>query len=193
MSNRPELEELLPAYVNGTLDTASRDKVAAAIAQDAELADEVRFLTALRDRIQTDDANTAPGEMGWQRLRRSLPQQRQPGPWSQLLRPVAAVAAAVVITVQAGLLWQAYSPTEPAYIPLAVETRGQIQVRFAPTATAAQMHELLADGGIEIVSGPGASGVYRLRLRGEPDQAEIGAAIAYLDAHDNIVTFVARQ
>lgn len=193
MNDRRELEELLPAYVNGSLDAATASAVATAVAEDPALADEVRFLAALRDHLQAADTGTAPGAMGWQRLRRSLDRQPQTMAWSRLWRPAAAVAAALVIAIQAGLLWQAQAPTEPAYVPLAAATAGQIQIRFAPTATAAEIRNLLAAVGLDIVSGPGAAGVYRLRLVGDAGEADITAAITYLRDHGAIVAHVARQ
>lgn len=194
MSERREIEELLPAYVNGTLAPEQARRVETALRQDPALADECRFLETLRDGLR-DDAETTPGEMGWQRLRRSIERERaaSPAPPRRTFWRPAAVAAAVVIVAQAALLWRAYEPAGPGYVPLAAERAGQIQVRFAPDASAAQINDLLADAGLEIVSGPGASGVYRLRLAEPADAAAVDAAIARLAERDAVIAHVARE
>ncbi|MDN5939957.1 MAG: hypothetical protein L0H83_15025 [Salinisphaera sp.] len=195
MIARREAEELLPAHVNGSLDPATARALDEVLAEDPDLAAEARFLSALREELQADDAST-PGAMGWQRLRRSIAAEGRPqasaaaptGWWR-----AAAVAAVAVIAIQGVLLLRVYQPPTPGYIPLAGEARGQIQLRFAPDATAAQIQRLLAENDLVIISGPGASGVYRLRLGGDADAAEVDAMVAYLARRDGVVAFVARE
>lgn len=194
MSERRDIEELLPAYVNGTLDAERAHRVETALHEDPGLAEEHRFLTSLRDELRRDPGRT-PGELGWQRLRRGIERERaaSPAPRRQRFRRPAAVAAAVVIMIQAVLLWRAYDPAGPAYEPFEAGRAGQIQVRFEPQATAKQIHALLAGADLEIVSGPGASGVYRLRLTRDADDAAIEAAIERLAERDAVVAHVARE
>lgn len=184
------IEELLPAYVNGTLTAADAETVAAALEKDPALAQEQRFLHALRDELQRPDNAAAPGDMGWHRLRRGIAAERRAPP-QQRWRLAVGVAAAAVIAVQAGLLWRAYSPTEPGYIPLSAEAQGQIQVRFTAAATAAEIERLLSANNLVIVAGPSAAGVYRLRLiRGA---AGLDAVIEALAARESVIAHAARE
>lgn len=188
MTTDRDIEELLPAYVNGTATPEERAAVERALADDPALADEKRFLEALQERLGARAARS-PGELGWQRLRRDLRNEAptaKRGPWRQAL----AAAAAVVILVQGGLLWQAVGE-RPEYRPLGSAARADLQVRFAPQATAAEIEAVLAEENLEIVSGPGAAGVYRLDAVDE--DADLDALLARLANRDAVIAFVARE
>lgn len=193
MPSRREIEELLPGYVNGSLTEPERDAVERALADDAELQDELRFLEGLQGELQARAAVPTPGSLGWHRLRRRIaevsaaPPERHHG-WRQ----AAAVAAAVLILAQGGLLWQAYHD-DARYEMLGGESEARLQVRFVPDASAGEIAELLAAEELEIVSGPGAAGIYRLRTAESATPAEIDALVDRLAQHDAVVAFVARE
>ena len=67
----------------------------------------------------------------------------------------------------------------------------QIMVRFAPTATAADMANALADIKGEIVGGPKPGGMFEVRISKEklPD-AERDAIIAKLKANKKLITLI---
>ena len=194
MSSRREIEELLPAYVNGSLAGPERETVERALADDPALQDELRFLEALQEEVQAGTPQSTPGELGWQRLRRRIAETsaahrgRRHGWWQ-----AAAAAAAVVILVQGGLLWQAYDSGGAGYELLGGESAAQLQVRFAPRATAREIAALLTAEDLEIVSGPGAAGVYRLRSAGTATPAELDELARRLASEETVVEFVARE
>lgn len=190
MTTEREIEELLPAYVNGTATAEERAAVERALAEEPALVEEKRFLESLGERLGQQAANS-PGEMGWHRLRRDI---RQPAPvrtprtgwWRQAV----AAAAAIVIVVQGGLLWQT-GEDAGGYQPLGSEVRAELQLRFVPSASAAEIAALLAAENLEIVSGPGAAGIYRLDV--VDDDADVDALVERLAGHDDVVAFVARE
>lgn len=193
MLSRREIEELLPAYVNGTLAQPDRDAVERALADDAALQEELRFLEALQGELKARAAGPTPGSLGWHRLRRRIAETPAAPPERRhWWRQAAAVAAAVLILAQGGLLWQAYDG-DAGYEMLGGASDAQLQVRFVPDATAREIAGLLAAEDLEIVSGPGAAGVYRLRTVTSATPAEIDALAVRLARHDTVVAFVARE
>jgi anti-sigma factor RsiW len=67
-----ELEELLPAYVNGTLSNEQQAVVEAYIANHSDARADVIWLRTLRQRMRVLSTDISPGTIGWQHLRRSL-------------------------------------------------------------------------------------------------------------------------
>lgn len=176
-------QALLPWYVNGTLAGSERAQVEAHLGDCTRCRDEVVFLRALRHGVQSL-GHDSPGDLGLKRLLRDVrARQRTPSAW---WRP--ALAAAAVVIVAQGALLATFWPREPAITPLGEQRTGAlIQVQFQPNATEAQIRELLQQTGATIVDGPGAVGVYRLRL----DQPE--TALAPLRARTDIVKHVAAE
>lgn len=159
-----EVEELLPWYVNGTLTDEEAAKVRRHIQGDEQAAVDVEFLRHVRDAVKSEEFGS-PGEFGLRRLRAAINEEAQRaapvgGP-EQWWRP-AAIAAVLVVAVQAVLLvdaWQQGGVYEPAGVET---TRPAIQLRFDPAATEADIRDLLNELDVEIVGGPGGTGVYRV-------------------------------
>lgn len=196
---RDEIEALLPAYAAGRLDDRTRDRVERALEDDPGLVEELRFVRALAAGVQGLGAEEPPGELGWHRLQRAVRAEhrprgsrRAPPAWFGW-RPALAAAAVLVIALQGGLLWQAYRQQTAAYGPLASEAPGTLQVRWNADATAAEIRALLRDEGLEIVAGPSASGVYRLRPVDAGPPAERERRVERLRGRSGVVEFVAPQ
>lgn len=190
METGRDIEELLPAYVNGTLAPIDRERVERALAADPLLRQELHFTNLLAERVRQREVGHSPGALGWQRLRREIAGEttktKQPS-W-----PLAVAAAAVLVAlVQGALLWQ--SPGQQTYEMLGSETGAQIQLRFVADARAADIGKLLAAEQLEIVSGPGAAGIYRLRLLQPATPGMLDELVARLAREDRIVAFVARE
>jgi anti-sigma factor RsiW len=158
--------ELLPWLVNGGLEDPEREAVTRHVAGCADCQAEVTLLRAMRRGVKAIEPAGA-GELGWQRLRRSL------GGATRTVTPrwvmPAALAASLVIVAQAALLVTRTPETvryEPLSGPVAEDTLAQ--VRFAPEASEAELRALLREAGVRIVDGPSAAGVYLLAA--EPDR-----------------------
>lgn len=193
---RERIEALLPAYVTGRLGVDEAEQVERMLAQEQALADDYRFTRALADAIRSMPGRESPGEPGLQRLRASLAREtgqsgRGRGAITAWWRPALAAAAVLVILVQGGLLWQAYRADTAEYAPLSDERAGVIQVRWQADATADEIRRLLRRHRLEVVAGPGASGVFRLRPTGPSADADLEALVARLRDRDAIVAFVA--
>src|SRR5579871_315178 len=121
------LAELLPWYVNGTLDPADRAWVEAEIARDPAGAAEARWLESLQARIRENQPAVAANvglDRAMARIRAEAASQvrqsgrtaargaTQPGALARLaewfsglsMRPALGAAAAIVIVVQAGVM-----------------------------------------------------------------------------------------
>jgi len=71
---------------------------------------------------------------------------------------------------------------------------GDIQVRFAPDARAEQIESLLQSIHGRIVAGPGALGVYHIRIEaGKSSRKDVEAVLQQLRSQTHVVTFATRE
>lgn len=195
-SRDPDLKLLLPWYVNGTLSEEEHRRVEVYLETSPDARSEVAFLRALRRQVKEERADTTPGELGpgelgLKRIQRRIAQEhRSARPSAAWWRP-AAIAAALVILVQSAVLietWQGVGTVMPA----GGERRAGavLQVTFAPDATEQEIREILQAIEGSLDGGPGALGVYRIRLgEVEPgDTASIERALRTLRGRSDIVT-----
>ena len=171
-------ETLLPFYVNDSLSPEQRAQVDQHVQDCDHCRDEIRFLTALRRQVKQTTTTASPGELGLRRLMRDVKREQSRRVVSRWWKPAMA-AAIMVIVLQSALLFQ-QQHTQPTYIPLGGAESG-LQITFQPTATEAQIRELLNQAHARIIDGPGALGVYRIQLLNQqltPQQRE--AIIAQL-------------
>lgn len=156
-------DELLPWYANGTLSPEKRQEVAAHLRGCDRCRGELAFLTGLRERVKASVDASVPDEIGLKRLLRET--RRAPiGPGVAWLRPALAAAVAVIV-VQAGLVAWLWT-REPLIEPLGGPRHEGVvlQVRFDPAAPEARIRALLQENDATVIDGPGALGIYRLRL-----------------------------
>lgn len=188
-------DDLLPWYVNGTLQPEAQRAVERHLAACVACRDEVAVLQQLRAQVKATRVQ-APGELGLARLLRQVAREERvrraaPAWW----RPALAAAAAVIV-VQGALLAGLWM-RPGAVTPLGgARPAGDVvlQVTFAPEATEARIREVLQEAGGTLVGGPGALGVYRVELDVQPsDQARIDAAIASLRGRPDVVTHVKQE
>lgn len=163
MTDREDIEALLPFYANGSVSAPERAAVEAALAEDPALELELAALRAMRDTLQAE-APRSPGEFGLTRLMRDVDREAQPAPARSYFWQVAAAVALAAFLGQSLYLM---SQRDTGY-ELAGETRDTISVAFAPAASEAEMRSLLQSLGLEIVGGPSALGLYEIAA---PDRA----------------------
>jgi anti-sigma-K factor RskA len=216
--SRAELEALIPWYAAGTLGTRDAERVAAAIADDPELA--ASFDAACAELSETQHANQsldAPSARILEKLFAQIDAEpvRRPSLTRQLAASVAGffenltprtlawatAAAAVVILGQAAVIGSSLTHPGPASggpdFGLATVTKAPPQkgafvlLRFDPAASATQITELLTKNRAKIVDGPETGGFYRVRVSDQPlSPAQLSADAQRLQ-RDKAVEFAA--
>jgi len=199
-----EIEELLPFYVNGTLEGDELNQVEKAIQKDPSLADEVEFLKKLRGEIKAEQTDQPPGELGLKRLQKQLQEQTQyqsgtgnnqkvSSMGSSNIWRAASIAACLLLIIQA----VAFFPHWPSddltasgnksmvHTPGIYTTGKVISITFVPDATEDNIRHLLLTIEANIVEGPSALGVYKIVVAND-----IEPAIDKLKAHKNLIESV---
>ena len=199
LSERDEIEALLPWYVTGRLDAASRARVERYVKAHPEIGAHIALAREESDAtVASNEAIRAPRPEALDRLRasiaahprrRSLPAMLEQvsqrfADWLASLAPpqlaLAAAAAALLVMLQAAaigalVLERAGSPTyQTAGGEQTVGEGSELLVGFTETATIGEITELLKRIDATLVDGPKA-GLYRLRLAGK-DEEESKAA-----------------
>lgn len=199
-ADQEDIRRRLPWYVNDTLPAKERAEIEAAIAGSETLQAEVRWLRSLRSTLQAE-ALPASADLGLSKLLARIEGEKTgrvaplpvkpPRRWE---RPALAIAATLLLA-QAGVIgfMAQHGPQQPdALRPLGAATPGtstdrtMVQIVFRDTATEAQIRGLLREVGGEIVAGPGALGVYTVRLAATDMKAAIGRLKARTDIIDNL-------
>src|SRR5262245_9452904 len=183
--NPPHPDLLLAWFVNGTLEASERAAVEEHLRVCARCRDEVAFLGALRRGVKALSDAQGPGELSRKRLMRELRAERRVArAW---WRPALAAAAAVIVVqgVVIANLWTRDAAITPLGGPGAAGAI--VQIEFAPTATEAQIRSLLQEVGGTVVDGPGALGVYRVRVE------KADAALVKLRARAGVVNHAASE
>lgn len=177
--------ELLPFFANGTLEAEEQARVATHLTACGACRDELAFLQALHAGVRAAESPPPIGEMGWRRLQSALRKPARARRWL----PWALAASLAVVMVQGVLLFQ--HTEEAAYQPAGQVREGTLlQVRFRPQATESAIRTLLQSLPGQIVSGPGALGVYRIRLAPEADPE---AALEILRRKQDLIEHAARD
>ncbi len=171
MSDRlNDISEVLPFWVNGSLDEAERVQVEQALAGSADLRAEAEELRALRQDMRSVPMAAGPGDLGLARLMRAIDAETAAPKTNDsrytLQRMAASVAVAAVLSSFA-----TYGVMNSGENELAVyeQASGEdpattLTVTFKPEATEAAISNLLREKGLVIVDGPSAIGLYRVGL-----------------------------
>ncbi len=216
-SEREQVELLLPWYANGTLSPAETERVEAYLARHPEM--EPQLATLREDHSASVAANEAiavSSEAAMDRLMRAIDAEapvphKTPSFASRLstvlddyLRSLspdglswAAVAAAVVIVVQAALLgallWQ--QPADEAVYRTAsgrqAATGVEVLIQFNGDAGLDRVGRFLAEHDAQIVAGPKPGGFYLVRVVAQnTDEAAYQTLIARLASDKGVVKLV---
>jgi hypothetical protein len=218
LSERDEIELMLPWYVMGTLDAADVARVEAALARDPGLERQFRLIreefdeslagnAAIADR-PAGKADRLMADVAKLQARRTAPRAAeraapQPTLWERLTElfalpmggmRLAGAAAALLIVVQAGVIGTMVLRQSGTYAPASGITepapRGTVAlVRFVDNVATAAVIELLAAHEMTIVDGPDANGLFTVRIG--PDHmgvAERSAQIEALKRRTDVVT-----
>ena len=182
-------DELLPWLANGTLAGAERQEVEAHVATCERCRRELAWLESLRSSVAELESAQAPGEFGLNRLLRDIRRRPQYAERRRWLAPELAASLAVVALQ--GVMLAHFWTRSDNIAPLGREMLDAdvLQIRFEPRATEADIRDALQAIGASLIDGPGALGIYRVRL--EPGVSgksmEVSRAIAMLKARPGVV------
>ena len=203
-NEREQLEALLPWHAAGTLSPAEAKRVEEALASDQELArhfalvreemaetiavnealgtPSARALDKLLAAIDTDQARYPRAALGGILARFLARLSPRTLAWSaaiaSLLIVVEAGAIATFLMRQPEVSYKTASapPPMPAAAALRSGARDfHVLVRFAPTASAAEVTRFLEDNKASVVDGPKPGGLYRLRVAAGDKDAVVKA------------------
>lgn len=197
-----DIQELLPFYVNGTLDSDEKALVEQAIKNTPSLKDEIAFLEQLRGEVKNIEFGSSPGELGLKRLQKSLAEERlKNDPIVRAQRKIskeqnwgwraAAIAACLLLILQTLITTMPHKPGDlsAAGGPAITRTNGDIiSVTFAPNAREENIRNLLLSINASIVDGPSALGVYKLSVSKDP-----AVALEKLRAHSTLIESAAAE
>jgi hypothetical protein len=167
-----EVLELLPWYVNGTLQGEERERVRGALRSSLTCRLEYERLNRMQALMQDDDAEQAAADRGFDRLMARI-QSDAPAAAAATPRPPRwlrlAQAAAVVALVGGAVGWwtQDAATGTSRFRTLTTESpqqARQLRVVFAPGVSDAERMALLAPLGVRILGPPTADGVYTVEL-----------------------------
>lgn len=192
-------DELLPWFVTGTLPDDERHDVEQHLKSCARCQREISLLQQMRTQVK-EAPTESPGEFGLNRLLNEVRnehavtdvrRQTQSGWW----RTGLAIAASLIIFVQAGLLidaWFLSKPMEPLAGP---QLHGPIlQIAFVPTATESQIREVITGVHATFIDGPSHLGIYRIRLDlVSPDHQKLDHTMEQLRQQKTIIRHVAQD
>lgn len=182
-------DELLPWLANGTLAGAERQEVEAHVATCERCRRELAWLESLRSSVAELESAQAPGEFGLNRLLRDIRRRPQYAERRRWLAP--ALAASLAVVALQGVMLAHFWTRSDNIAPLGREMLDAdvLQIRFEPRATEADIRDALQAIGASLIDGPGALGIYRVRL--EPGVSgksmEVSRAIAMLKARPGVV------
>lgn len=213
-----ELEACLPWYINGTLDAETRNRIATALLTDARLR---KALELAQDEAEAvgdiNESIAAPSPRVLDNIVSKLPPvSRANGAFLRwflaerftefmaALRPrtlvYAAVTAALVLTIQTGVLGMLAlenqgSGPELASVPgNGTSTRSlHLIVKFVPGAEFSKVADMLDGLDAEIVGGPSGGGLFTISLETPQDgEAGVEKLIQEIRSKTGIVAFVSR-
>ncbi|HKX99255.1 MAG TPA: hypothetical protein VJL86_06030 [Steroidobacteraceae bacterium] len=175
--------ELLPWYVNGTLEGEERELVRSQVLASLTCRKELERLRRLQELMRHDDAEAIATDRAFESLMARIRATEEaavspPGRTAQLAIAASLVAAAAAL----GWWWAATPVTAPA--PYETLTTAQpagaavrLRVVFAPGVAESERQAVFARHRLTAVAPPTAEGVYTLGFPDDADQAAIVAAL----------------
>ena len=189
----PEIEALLPWYLNGTLDARETRQVESYLRDVPEAQEELEWWRSV-GRTVSEQGAAPQDDLGWARLSRRLRHERispSPPQWTGLWQAVS-FAACLVIAVQSGFLMIGANDDPSAFRGAAASEQVQIEMTFRPEASVADIESLLVSIDAEIVGGPDPEGRFLIGLKAEePTRSEIDEALMVARRQITVVRSVA--
>ncbi len=162
-----EAQQLLPWFVGGTLSEPERSAVAEHVRTCEACRREEAWLRGVADAVRSRPVPLAAPELGARVLARLASREVRGAWWARLwgVREARAVlAVAVVEAVVIAALLGSWAVPRADFRTLGRSQAAHVQVVFRSDATESAIRGVLQRLGATVVDGPGAGGVYRLRL-----------------------------
>ena len=197
-----ELRALLPWYINHTLGGEVQEEIRRYAARSGAVAGELAWLGRLREHVRQTrvETDTRPADVGLQKLMALVEAEKtgkllrfrprvkeRVAAWSQTPGRyfVPLGLAAALVLAQAAVIAVLLDGRNDSLAPLSghsAATGPVIQLTFRPEATEAQIRAVVASVRGDIISGPGALGVYSIRVpegqaRAALDRLNTGRAV----------------
>jgi hypothetical protein len=190
-------EKLLPWYVNDTLTDVERRGLEEHLKGCERCRSEVDYLKVLRSQMKATSDVTSYGKLGLKRLLSDIKKEAQTPRRFAFPRwqPALVIAASLIIMLQSFVLYNYWQQSEDI-TTLSGPVHGGVvlQISFAPDASEAQIRKVLQSVEGSIIDGPGAIGIYRVRLNLTTEKEErINERIAILSLRSDVVIHVARE
>ncbi len=166
--------ELLPWYVNGTLQGDELEDVRLALRSSLVLRREHERLARIQRLMQEDDAEHVATDRSYERLMSRIQRRRR---WQS---PVFWQAAALLVVASGLGLWWNAAPTPPPFETLTTPdfaAAPSLRVVFAADVSDEVRRALLAEHGLTVDAPPTAEGVYTLVLPAAADARAIADAL----------------
>ena len=215
--------EILPWYVNGTLEDHEHEFAARHILRCQSCADEVVRCQSIATAVRSsEEAARTPSPENFARLMERIDRGRAsaaPKRWRirvrdwiekirlafqetpSLFRWTLAAQSAAIVLLAAGVIWQ--SSVAPSLLYRTLSDAGsdpepgrvQLQVVFADDTTEREMRTLLGSIGATIVAGPSPMAVYTVALAADDHEApaQTQERLALLRAHPKVRLAEAKQ
>ena len=180
-----ETLELLPWYVNGTLEGEEREQVRRELRSSLTCRLEYERLARMQGLMQDDDAEQVANDRGFERLMARINADgraksasatsattaansavvRQPMRWL----PLAQAATLLVLVGGAAWWWREDAATGPGtYQTMTTEQpaalRAQLRLVFKADVTEAERRAMFAELGLRMVAAPTSDGIYTVAL-----------------------------
>jgi len=150
--------ELLPWYVNDTLSGQEKQDIESHLESCETCQQEIELLKLIRTETKKTDANAAPGELAKMRFMREIKAEKATSkqtankrPWWQ---PASAIAAALVIVIQTGVILNNPNATNGNGVELLGKSLGEFSVQFNKDANSNAISKFLLEINARITNGP---------------------------------------
>ncbi|MCG8490574.1 MAG: hypothetical protein MI743_03070 [Sneathiellales bacterium] len=181
--DKQELDQLLPFYVNGTLEGSDKEAVETRLKEDATFDQERMILEALRTKVKDQDMGESPGELGLARLKAEIKANKADTPPSTVAandnsvqswwRSVAIAACVALAVLGGGQIQTAYLDEGLTTASGGAHSGPVLQIFFEETTTEKTIRSLLQQNQLNIIEGPTAMGFYRVEVLSKQNLASV--------------------